>query len=279
MTDRESDVKLHRIYREVCDFNHRTIDWDIPRVEHAEQEFLEAVQDSYLTLNVREPTRWENILNLILSTEEHMTEDTTILPPLSNSDHNVISFSLIVEERLSENSTIKIVDYNKADWEGIRDALGRVEWDEWITDNATTEENLETFTTILESACRGIPTRKQTRRKRSVWMNRKARKAIRKKTKTWKKYRQTGNAEDHEHYRKALNKATETVRKTKGDFEIKIAAEIKIDSNKSFFSYARSKLRTKKQIGPLRDMTGNLIDEPKLMAMLLNEFFSSVFYN
>ena len=37
--DRESDVKLHRIYREVCkdnkpcviigDFNHRTIDWDM----------------------------------------------------------------------------------------------------------------------------------------------------------------------------------------------------------------------------------------------------------
>ena len=74
-----------------------------------------------------------------------MIEDTTILPPLSNSDHNVISFSLIVEERLSENSTIKIVDYNKADWEGIRDVLERVEWDEWITDNATTEENLETL--------------------------------------------------------------------------------------------------------------------------------------
>ena len=75
---------------------------------------------------------------------------------------------------------------------------------------------------------------------------------------------------------KALNKATKTVRKAKGDFEIKLAAEIKRDS-KSFFSYARSKLRTKEQIGPLRDMTGNLIDEPKLMAMLLNEFFSSVF--
>ena len=54
-----------------------------------------------------------------------------------------------------------MVDYNIADWEGIRDALGRVEWDEWITDNATTEENLETFTTILESACKGIPTRKK----------------------------------------------------------------------------------------------------------------------
>ena len=101
-------------------------------------------------------------------------------------------------------------------------------------------------------------------------MNRKARKAIR------KKYRQTGNAEDYEQYRIALNKATKTVRKAKGDFEIKLAAEIKRDS-KSFFSYARSKLRTKGQIGPLRDMTGNLIDEPKLMAMLLNEFFSSVF--
>ena len=58
-------------------------------------------------------------------------------------------------------------------------------------------------------------------------MNRKARKAIRKKTKTWKKYRQTGNAEDHEQYRKALNKATNTVKKAKGGFEIKLAAEIK----------------------------------------------------
>ena len=69
-----------------------------------------------------------------------------------------------------------IVDYNKADWEGIRDELGR-------------EKSLESFTTILESACKGIPTRKITRR-RSVWMNRKASKATRKKTKTWKKYRQ-----------------------------------------------------------------------------------------
>ena len=152
--------------------------------------------------------------------------------------------------------------------------LGRVEWDEWLTDNATTEENLETFNTIRDSACKGIPTRKKTRRRRSVWMNRKARKAIRKKTKTWKKYRQTGNAEDHEQYRKALNKARKTVKKAKSDFEIKLAAEIKRDS-KSFFSYARSKLRTNVQIGPLRDR--NLIDEAKLMAMLLNEFFSSVF--
>ena len=46
-----------------------------------------------------------------------MIEYTTILPPLSNSDHNVISFSRIVEVRMSENSTIRIVDYNKADWD------------------------------------------------------------------------------------------------------------------------------------------------------------------
>ena len=99
--DRELDVKLHRVYREACkdnkqcvirvDFNRRTIDWDMPKAEHADQEFLEAVQDCYLTQHVREPTRGENILDPILSTEEHVIEDTTILPPLSNSDHNVIS--------------------------------------------------------------------------------------------------------------------------------------------------------------------------------------------
>ena len=173
-----------------------------------------------------------------------------------------------MEERLSDDSTVRIVDYNKAGWEGIHDVLERVEWDERLTYNATTEENLDTFTTMLESACKGIHTRKKKRR-RSVWMNRKARKAIRKKTKTWKKYIQTGNAEYLEQYRKALSKATKTAKKAKGDFEIKLAAEIKRDS-KSLFSYARSKLRTKEQIGPLRDRNGILIDEPKLMAMLRN---------
>ena len=98
----------------------------------------------------------------------------------------------------------------------------------------------------------GASQQERKREGREVYwgMNRKARKAIRKKTKTWKKYRQTGNAEEYEQYRKALNKATTTVRKAKGDFEIKLAAEIKRDS-KSFSSYARSKLRTKEQIGPL----------------------------
>ena len=59
-----------------------------------------------------------------------MVETTTILPPLSNNDHNVISFSLVVEERLPDDSTVRIVDYNKADWEGIRGVLGRDEWDQ-----------------------------------------------------------------------------------------------------------------------------------------------------
>ena len=51
---------------------------------------------------------------------------------------------------------------------------------------------------------------------------------------------------------KALNNATKTVKKAKGDFEMKLAAKIKRDS-KSFFSYARSKLRTKEEIGQWHD--------------------------
>ena len=64
-------------------------------------------------------------------------------------------------------------------------------------------------------------------------MNRKARKAIIKKTKTWKKYRWTGNAEDHEQYRKILNKATKTVRKAKGDFEINLPQKSRGSLNSS----------------------------------------------
>ena len=159
-----------------------------------------------------------------------MIEDTTIIIPLSNRHLNVISLSLIVEERLTENSTIRIVDYNKADWDGIRDVLGRVEWDEWITDNATTGENLETFTTIVESACKSIKNsnNNKTRRRRSVWINRKEKKED---YKTWEKYRQTGQIEETTNNigRHSTRPQIKTVKKANGDFEIKLAAEIKIE--------------------------------------------------
>ena len=77
-------------------------------------------------------------------------------------------------------------------------------------------------------------------------------------------------------FAKPLNAATKEVRKSKRNFENKLAQNIKSDS-KSFYAYVRSKQNVRDKVGPLEDNAGNIITEGVLMAEELNMHFSSVF--
>ena len=79
-------------------------------------------------------------------------------------------------------------------------------------------------------------------------------------------------------YKEALNAATNEVRKSMRNFELKLAQNIKSDS-KSLYSYVRSKQNVRDNVGPLEleDNAGDKITEEILMAEELNMHFSSVF--
>ena len=81
---------------------------------------------------------------------------------------------------------------------------------------------------------------------------------------------------DYDAYKEALNVATNEVRKSKRNFEHKLAQNIKSDS-KSFYAYVRSKQKVRDRVGPLEDNAGNIITQGFLMAEELNMHFSSVF--
>ena len=77
-------------------------------------------------------------------------------------------------------------------------------------------------------------------------------------------------------YKEALNAATNEVRKSKRNFELKLAQNIKSVS-KSFYAYVRSKQNVRDKVGPLEDNAGDIITEGILMAEELNMHFSTVF--
>ena len=76
-------------------------------------------------------------------------------------------------------------------------------------------------------------------------------------------------------YKEALNAATNEVRKSKRNFELKLAQNIKSDS-KSFYAYVRSKQNVGDKVGPLEDNAGDIITGGFLMAEELHIHFSSV---
>ena len=99
---------------------------------------------------------------------------------------------------------------------------------------------------------------------------------IRHKQNMWRVYKHTGKDQDYVVYKEALNAATNDVRKSKRNFELKLAQNIKSDS-KSFYAYVRSKQNVRDKVEPLEDNAGDKITEGILMAEELNMHFSSVF--
>ena len=70
----------------------------------------------------------------------------------------------------------------------------------------------------------------------------------------------TGNIEDYNNYKKALNLATAEMRKSKRSFGQKLANNITNDS-KSFYAYVRSKQTVRDKVGPLKHSAGNVISD------------------
>ena len=68
--------------------------WNTLRADSNGYKFLKLVMDCYLEQHVCIPTRGNNILDLILTNEMPIKDSIRMLPPVDNSDHNVLIFSI-----------------------------------------------------------------------------------------------------------------------------------------------------------------------------------------
>ena len=116
--------------------------------------------------------------------------------------------------------------------------------------------------------------KKQGKRSKKKHLSKEAFRKIRHKQNIWRVYKRTGKDQYYVVYKEALNEATNEVRKSKRNFELKLAQNIKSDG-KSFYAYV-SKQNVRDRVGPLEDNAGDKITEGILMAEELNMHFSSV---
>ena len=121
-----------------------------------------------------------------------------------------------------------------------------------------------------------VPMKRQGKRSKKKHLSKEAFRKIRHKQNIWSVYKHTGKDQDYVVYKEALNAATNEVRKSKRNFELKLAQNIQSDS-KSFYAYVRSKQNVRDKVGPLEDNAGDKITGGFLMAEELNMHFSSVF--
>ncbi|GAB0186720.1 mitochondrial enolase superfamily member 1 [Grus japonensis] len=121
-----------------------------------------------------------------------------------------------------------------------------------------------------------IPAKKSSSKntKRPPWINKELLGKVKQKKEAYRGWKQGQVA--WEEYRETVRAARDQVRKAKALIEINLARDVK-DNKKSFYRYVSDKRRTRENVGPLRNETGDLVTQDMEKAEVINYFFASVF--
>lgn len=255
------------------DFNFEdSIDWINNTCSAKGKLFLDCITKNFLHQHVVKPTRGNNILDLVITSDIDLVKNLEVGENFGNSDHYIIRFDLAVTY-VKENNRRKF-NYAKGDYIKANILLQDVDWNLIITNNV--EESwlcLKNLLSEIRDKC--VPLSKN-RRSVCKWCTRKVIKCRRAKIKAWKKYCKSRSVESFEKYKIKRNLSVKVNRNAQRDYETKLAKNIKTDS-KSFFCYVNNKNKLSNKIGPLKDTAAKIIADDGEMANMLNEYFGSVF--
>ena len=172
-----SKIKSDKRYRNAKiflggDFNLGDINWatggTIPGGRNISQSniLINVLNNFYLEQINDLLTRNDRILNLMITSHPTLVTRTTTCPPIGKSDHDILSVSTNISPRISKQRSRSVPNYEKANWEGIKQDLISSR-DKFIakfesgTHMDTIEENWKQFKEAIETCIeKHIPKKK-----------------------------------------------------------------------------------------------------------------------
>ncbi|MDJ0596593.1 MAG: reverse transcriptase family protein [Pleurocapsa sp. MO_226.B13] len=263
----------------VGDFNMAHINWMDITGDQDSTEFLNTVQDNFLQQHVTQPTRGDNILDLVLSNRENLVKEVKVEDGLGNSDHNVITFLIQVKIETDKN-LMTVPNFRRANFDGLREHLRMTDWEHNLgaseeNNNLGVNDRYNKFTdTLLTAQKRYIPNKQYRSGKNDPrWMNDTIHTLLGRKNRAYKQMKNGDNTQTNA-YNHLKREVKKEIRKAKREFEQRVAREAK-NNPKGFYQLYKTK--AKEKIGPLKDREGQLVNDNTIMAEMLNTGFVSVF--
>jgi len=232
-------------------------------------------EDLFLHQFVSEPTRHGSFLDLVFSDLSDLVQDLTVGETLGKSDHNIVRFKAHVGEIIKDN-LVKVPNFNRADFNGMRAALSAIRWEEEFS-NLNACEMWEKFKSYLkETQIRHVPQKQRRKRRvgKPAWLTPDVIKAIKAKKTAFRVFKEASNVVNLKAYRKARDTVKQKTRAAKRAKELDLASNCNGDSKKFFSFYKLSKVSS--TIGPL-EVNGTTLGEDSEMVEELSKQFKSVF--
>ena len=168
-----------------------------------------------LTQIVSGPThQLGNRLELIITDAPNMFSPDYIDHSIGSSDHFLVQ-AVLNASPLSETPPPRHVWlYNKADWDGLRNELAATPWDTYLTKGDPEEACSKVTNKILDAMHQFIPQKTASSFvDHPPWWNELCDKALKKKGKTWRRWKALQTPESRLEYNKARNEYTSVSRK------------------------------------------------------------------
>ena len=293
-SDDQSDIFL------TGDFNFPEISWPVcdsftsrSKPCNAANQLIHLMEENFLNQLVNKPTRGSNILDLFITNNENIISHIdSVETPLS--DHNILKVNTTYNILSScKKPTAKIphdsfrsLNLTKANYSAISDHLKTINWNK-LKSLCTADEFPELLRlTLLQIAMLHTP--KKSKRSKQLNPFIRSRNILRRRR---RKVRAQINAISHTHkdigpssklYKLRLELYTineqiqESVHTQSKNQESKAIKNIK-ENPRYFYTYAKKHKKLKSSVGPLHKDSGELTDDPTVMADILQCQYTSVF--
>ena len=190
------------------DFNLPSIDWKNGTIKspaqygvEVNQTCLDISRDLFLNQTVHEPTRLNNTLDLIFTTNPDLVNNVQVKPGIS--DHDSVSVDVPLKADINRKKARTVHLYNKANKDEMEKEIKNFK-DQFIATSSerSVQANWEYFKArIGDIVNKYVPTKVLKERVDLPWMNQKIRRLTRKKNKQHMKAKKTKKYKDWKTYR------------------------------------------------------------------------------
>ena len=219
-----------------------------------QQDLIDLTAAAQLTQIHDEPTRGDNTLDLVFTTNPSLLKSTASVPGIS--DHEAVVTDFDTQPQRARSKPRRRYLYSRANWENLNAEIENIT--ERINKMDEEGRNIDImwneFKTLLLSAIEGnIPSHTQRRNNRFPWINKEVKRLLRKKKRLYKQAKKTGKWENYRFLQKECGRKMRAM-----EWEYinnTIEDGLRNNNTKPFWSYVKSRRQDSTGVAPLKKGT------------------------
>lgn len=264
----------------VGDFNLPGIQWDAltAPLSNGQHDFLSLFLSHGLYQKVEEPTRFSALLDLVFGNEPNLVMNVSVLPPMSNCDHNVVYFEVNVGKPDTNSPTTNGWAWDRANLGAIQLDLELMNWPIMFLGLDSIDAKWNLFVdTCHDLFNKHVPTyvKKSAKQKSTIRYPNRIKNLVCKKKKFYELMKANPfNFTFKDNFKKVSMSLKQEIFLFHRDRESKMLHR---PSSKKFFQHIKSRLVSKPHILRIVADNDRICDSDFDKAEALNDYFSSVF--